>query len=67
MEAFENQGARKSVQTFMENTYLAILEYILQVGIDEALLRVADANEEDVRVFPHVAKALQDKGFLKGK
>ena len=64
MEAFENQGAKKSVQTFMENTYLAILEYILQVGVDEALLRIADAKEEDIRVFPHVVKALRERGLL---
>lgn len=56
MEAFESKGMAKSVQTFMENSFLAILEYILTVGVDEALMQVADVKEEDVRVFPHVAK-----------
>lgn len=67
VEVFENKGMQKSVQTFMENTLLAILEYILQVGVDEAISQVADATEEDIRCFPHVAKALRDKGFLKGE
>jgi hypothetical protein len=61
MKYFENQGASKAVQTFMENTYLAILEYILTESVDAALDKVADVPIEDIQHFPHVAKALMER------
>lgn len=55
----------KASQRFAENMFLAILEYILEEGVDNALYHLSDASEEDVRVFPHVRDALKDKGILK--
>lgn len=65
MESFENKGMDKPVQKFMENTFLAILEYILEEGIDNALSNLSDVTEEEVRVFPHVRDALKERGMLK--
>ena len=55
----------KPVQTFMENTFLAILEYVLEEGVDNALCHLSDVTEEDVRAFPHVRNALKERGLLK--
>ena len=55
----------KPVQKFMENTFLAILEFILEEGVDNALCHLSDVTEEDVRVFPHVKNALMERGILK--
>ena len=49
----------------MENTFLAILEYILEEGVDNALAHLSDVTEEDVKVFPHVRNALKERGILK--
>ena len=65
MECFENNGLNKPAQTFMENVCLALLEFILEEGIDEALTHFSDLTEEDVRVFPHVRSALKERGMLK--
>lgn len=65
MKSFENKGMDKPVQTFMENTFLAILEYILEEGIESALSNLSDVTEEEVRVFPHVRDALKERGMLK--
>ena len=65
MECFENKGVDKPVQKFMENTFLAILEFILEEGVDSALSHLSNVTEEDVRVFPHVRNALKERGMLK--
>ena len=65
MKFFDNKGTSGAVQTFMENTFLAILEYILEEGVDNALAHLSDVTEEDVKVFPHVRNALKERGILK--
>ncbi len=65
MKCFENKGADAPVQKFMENALLAVLEYILEEGVDGALAHLSNITEEDVRVFPHVRNALQERGMLK--
>lgn len=65
MKCFENTGVGKAEQKFMENMLLAILEFILEEGIDNALLHLFDVTDEDVRVFPHVRDALKERGILK--
>lgn len=54
----------KSMATFLDNSTLAILEYILEEGIDGALAHFEGVAEDDVRVFPHVAQALKERGYL---
>lgn len=65
MKDFENIAKDNPSQTFMENTFLVILEYILIDGMDNALCHLSDVSEEDVKMFPHVMKALKEKGILK--
>ena len=65
MKCFENKGVDKATQTFMENMLMAILEFILEEGVDNALLHLSDVTDEDVRVFPHVRDALKERGILK--
>ena len=65
MDIFENKGLDKPVQTFMENTTLSILNYILEDGIDGVLSRFSDLSEDDVKPFPYVEKALSERGLLK--
>ena len=55
---------KKSAATFLDNTTLAILEYILEEGIDGALANFKDIDEEDIRVFPHVMQAMKDRGYF---
>lgn len=54
----------KSVADFLDNSTLAILEYILVEGVDGALAHFKGVNEEDIRVFPHVVQALRERGYL---
>ena len=65
MEIFSNKGMKKAEQKFLETTFLAVLEFILVEGVDKVLSLISDATEEDVVIFPNVAKALRDKGFIK--
>jgi hypothetical protein len=65
MKCFENRGMDKAAQTFMENVFLAVLEFILEEGVDKALRHLSDITEEDVRVFPNVRNALKERGMLK--
>ena len=65
MKCFENKGVDKATQTYMENMLMAILEFILEEGVDNALLHLSDVTDEDVRVFPHVRDALKERGILK--
>lgn len=65
MKCFENRELDKATQTFMENVCLAMLEFILEEGMDNALRHLSDVTEEDVRVFPHVRVALKERGILK--
>ena len=65
MEFFENKGLHKPEQKFMENMFMAVLEYILEEGVDNALRHLSDVTAEDVRVFPHVRDALKERGMLK--
>ena len=65
MECFENKGLKKPEQTFVENVFLVVLEYILAEGVDNALTHLSDVTEEDVRAFPHVRDALKERGMLK--
>ena len=55
---------QKSVTTFLDNSTLAILEYILEEGIDGALAHFKGISEDDVRVFPNVMRALKERGYL---
>lgn len=43
------------------NVTLAVLEYVLEVGIDEALKSVEDVSERNLSVFPHVREALEKR------
>lgn len=54
----------KSMADFLYNSMLAILEYILEEGIDGALAHFKGVNEDDIRVFPHVVQALKERGYL---
>lgn len=65
MNIFENKGLDKPVQTFMENTTLSILNYILEEGVEGALNHFSGMLEDEVKHFPYVAKALRDRGLLK--
>lgn len=65
MRVFENKGMAKSAQKLLKNTFLAVLEFILTEGVEGVLGHISDATEEEVGVFPHVAQALREKGFLK--
>lgn len=65
MKCFENRGMNKAAQTFMENVFLAVLEFILEEGVDNALRHLSDITEEDVRAFPNVKNALKERGMLK--
>lgn len=64
IESFKNKGYDKPIETCAKNTFLAIMEYILEVGVEEALLQLKGASLEEVEIFPHVAKALKDRGLL---
>ena len=55
---------KKSAATFLDNATLAILEYILEDGIDGVLAHFKGIDEEDLRVFPHVVRAMKDRGYL---
>ena len=65
MKCFDNKGMNKAAQTFMENMFLAVLEFILEEGVDNALHHLSDVREDDVRVFPNVMNALKERGMLK--
>lgn len=58
---------KKSAATFLDNATLAILEYILEEGIDGALAHFKGVDEEDIRVFPHVVQAMKERGYLASK
>ena len=62
MELFANKGMTKAQQTFVENVFLGVLEYILTDGIDAALCQLSDVPTDILRCFPHVAEALVKKG-----
>ena len=55
---------QKSIADFLDNSTLAILEYILVEGVDGALAHFKGANVDDIRVFPHVVQALKERGYL---
>lgn len=57
----------KSTADFLDNSMLAILEYILEEGVDAALAHFKGANEDDIRIFPHVVQALKERGYLTSK
>ena len=61
MEFFANKGLGKAQQTFVENVFLAVLEYILTDGVDAAICRLSDVPADILRLFPHVEKALREK------
>ena len=61
MEFFADKGLSKAQQTFMENVFLGVLEYILTDGIDAALGHLSDVPADILRFFPHVEKALREK------
>ena len=41
------------------------LEYVLEVGIDKALERLPDVTKADVKDFPYVREALEERDLLK--
>lgn len=55
---------QKAAATFLDNATLAILEYILEEGIDGALAHFKGVTEEEIKVFPHVVQALTERGYL---
>lgn len=57
----DGYNLKKPAQTFLTNVSLTILEYILEVGIDEAIDKVADTPDETLNVFPHVKKAIEKR------
>ena len=59
-------GVDAPIRTFLMNTTLAVLEYILTEGVDRVLDSFAGVSEDDIRVFPHVMKVMKDKGLLQG-
>ena len=62
---FENKELDKPIQTFLENATLSILNYILEDGIDGTLSHFSNLSYDDLKPFPHVAKALSERGLLK--
>lgn len=65
MKFFDNKGMDKPTQRFVESVFLALLENILEEGVDNTLSHLSDLTEEDVKVFPHVRNALKERGMLK--
>ena len=59
-------GVDAPVRTFLMNTTLAVLEYILTEGVDGVLDSFVGVNKDDIRVFPHVMEAMREKGLLQG-
>lgn len=55
---------QKATATFLDNATLAILEYILEEGMDGALAHFKGVSEEEIRIFPHVVQALKERGYL---
>ena len=55
----------KPMCQFVEKVALAIVEYILQEGMDEMLEQCAGITKEQCLIFPNVAKAMKEKGVLK--
>lgn len=58
---------KNSSANLLDNVTLAILEYILEEGIDGALAKYKGVTEEEIRVFPHVVQALRERGYLASK
>lgn len=59
-------GVDAPVRTFLMNTTLAVLEYILTEGVEGLLDSFVGISEDDIRGFPHVMKAMKEKGLLQG-
>lgn len=57
----------KPVNEAVTNVTLAVLEYVLEVGIDGALKSVEDVSERNLSVFPHVREALEKRKKLNNK
>lgn len=55
---------QKAAATFLDNATLAILEYILEEGMEGALAHFKGITEEEIKVFPHVVQALKERGYL---
>lgn len=51
MKDFENIAKDNPSQTFMENTFLVILEYILIDGIDNALCHLSMYRRKMLKCF----------------
>ena len=57
----------KPFDTFVRGVTLSILEYILEAGVEDAIVRVADTPAEDLRVFPHVQEEVRKYNLLQEK
>lgn len=57
----ENVGLDKPAQEFVKNVMLVLLNYILEDGLDAAIEKVADVPEDELKVFPHLYKAIKER------
>lgn len=47
-------------EPLMNQAMITFLDYILKVGIDEAVLQVKDAPKDLLKYFPYLQKAIED-------
>lgn len=60
MTKFELNFEDKIVEEFAQNTLLSLCEYILEVGMDEALRRATlGRDDEELQLYPHIKAALK--------
>lgn len=60
MANFELNFEDEIVEEFARNTLLALCEYILEAGMDEALRRATLGRDDDeLRLYPHIKAALK--------
>lgn len=63
----EEMNLNKPFDTFVRGVTLSVLEYILEAGVEDAIVRVADTPAEDLRVFPHVKEEVRKYNLLQEK
>ena len=61
MKGFENYALDVAHQKLLTTITLSILEFILEEGVDKLVDMMSDTPIDDLRMFPHVAKAIEDR------
>ena len=60
MKGFENFALDKAHQKLLTTITLSVLEFILVEGVDKMVDMMSDTHPDDLRVFPNVAKAIEN-------